>query len=350
MRGVALGTTAIGLAVFAFATTDAYAEDASEPITLAYDAPTPCPDADTFFHEISARTTRVRATRANENARVLRVVVTDDGGAFVARLSVEDAGSASRAREVRGATCGEVVEALGLIAALTLDPKASTSPIRATAPTTPSNDTGDSAGEADAGGIERTLAPPPPEAGAPRLPVEASGTHFAAGVQVEGAAIADVVGSGRVFGEVELGERNEAVFVPSIRLAFARSLDVERAPATGRASLSWTQGGLDVCPLRFPIVDSGALQFRPCGAISAGVLTAASTQVEGARSRSRPWAATYVYARLSWRIAGLVVLDAEGGLVVPLTREEFFFEPNVHVYQTPLLALFGRMGASVRFP
>ena len=304
----------------------ARAQDAPEPIKIDYEAPAGCPSRTSFAGEIFARTTKAREAGA-ETARVMHVRVVKRGDAHSGRLWIDE----GAAREVDGASCGEVVGALGLVAALAVDPQASMAPrptpVAEPAPPPP---------------------PPPaePEKPPPSPPPRAERTRIGIGAGVEAAMIADAVIAGRVLGQIELAG---SLFAPSFRAALVRSLDVERTPSLGSATLTWTKAGIDACPLRIDLV-SDAIALRPCAAFDIGVLKAEGTGVTEARSRSRPWVSTGAHARLVWSVVRAFALEVEGGFVVPLLREDFFFEPNVPIYEAPPIAGLFRGSAVVRFP
>lgn len=172
--------------------------------------------------------------------------------------------------------------------------------------------------------------------------------RVAVGAQAEGTALADLVLSGRVFGEISFGEDGRGFVAPAFRLAASRSLDRDRMPAIGTASLHWTQAALEGCPLRFLLVPT--LAARPCVGISGGVLNAEGTVAGAARQRSRPWSSLSAHGRLSWEPSSTFSLEIEAGAVLPLVRETFFFEPSVPVYEAPIVAFLGRAGLALHFP
>jgi hypothetical protein len=81
MTGLVVGLFA-GLAGSARADSDIV-----EPIGIRYKAPADCPDSFAFFREIASHTSRVRAARRGETARVLAVDVADSGAAFTGQRS-----------------------------------------------------------------------------------------------------------------------------------------------------------------------------------------------------------------------------------------------------------------------
>ncbi|MBS2018334.1 MAG: hypothetical protein JST00_36030 [Deltaproteobacteria bacterium] len=338
----------------------AHAQDAPEPFSVDYRAPDGCPDASAFLGEVTARTPRARAAATGERARVLHVRVEKRGDTLAGRLWIEDAGAASTAREVSGGSCGEVVGALGLVAALAVDPRASVAPrpapaaasaspsppAPATAPAPPTTDpppptppaeerpTTSAPREAD----EASRSPSPPQARDPR--------RWTVGAGGEVSALSDAVVSLRLFGELDFGG---GLVAPALRIAAGRSLPVDRVAPIGRAALTWTDGALEVSPLRFALARS-VLTLRPCAAVAAGILEAEGAGVATPRAETRAWVAASVHGRLAWTPISALVLELEGGAHLPLLREKFFFDPNVPIYQAPAIAGFGRFSAGVRFP
>ena len=349
-RGLAIGACVAILTIAGAA----HAQDAPEPLSVAYEAPPGCPTSDAFFREIAARTTRARAAQPDERARVMHVVVTKSGEQHVGRLWIEDASASSTARSVSGRTCSEVVGALALVGALAVDPRASTAPIAAA----PTATTTDAPGPSPEKPADASPPPPPPPVPPPVAPRASSsaGTEpnasalpgrIEVGIQAEAAFVAGAVPSGRLFGDVSIGPR-EGLFAPALRLALARSLDVDRAAAIGGATLRWTSVGLDACPLRLALARPVAV--RPCVGGSAGVLDASGTGFAGTVSRSRPWATLSALARFVWEPLAWLDLELEAGVIAPLYRESFVFVPSVSVYEAPPLAFLSRAGLGLRFP
>jgi hypothetical protein len=327
------------------------AQDSAEPIGLAYQAPLGCPEADAFFREITARTTRVSLAKQGEAARTLHVVVARRGIVFAGRLWFEETAAQSSAREVTDTTCGEVVGALGLVAALAVDPRASTAPVSAPVAAPPSTVVAPApTGTAQAGSTRE-----PPKTGSVRArlgielqpPARAAPLRFAAGAQIELVTVAGAVFAGRMFVDLEAGDPG-AVWSPSFRLALGRSLDIEKRASVGGATLRFTQASLEVCPLTVAIASSFAM--RPCAGVSAGVLEAQGKDVFAARAQTRPWVTTSAHARLEWEPLRRLALDVDLGALAPLYRDSFFFNPNVPIYQAPPFGFVGRMGVCVLFP
>jgi hypothetical protein len=101
---------------------------AAEPIPLIveYEAPDDCPTAADFLAALQSRTPRARLATADEaiDAVQLRVTVHVSSPGSWGSLMLLDDGDITGRRQVAGATCAEVVDALALATALSLDPTA----------------------------------------------------------------------------------------------------------------------------------------------------------------------------------------------------------------------------------
>jgi hypothetical protein len=317
----------------------------------------------------------------------MHVVLTRRADGHSGRLWMEDNSGIGSAREVSGKSCGEVAGALALIGALAVDPKASVAPrpepvvapvpvpAGTGAPGTAKTDPTAPPGTGAAGPAAPVTGPAPPDTAAAggtpppgtektpektdtardravtgrAAPVGPERPHgpVEVGAQVEVAFLADAVATGRLFVDLETGAPDR-LFSPALRLALGRSLDTDRNVSAGAATLRWTEGAFEVCPVRFGLARPIAL--RPCAGVEAGVLQAAGSGVLAAETRSRPWAALTFGARLAWEPVRWLAIELEAGAVAPLYRESFYFQPSVTVYEAPTLAFLSRLGLGVRFP
>src|SRR5258708_5583975 len=93
-----------------------------------------CPDAGVFTREILARTSLAHPATGVERAVRFQVRLSTADDKSRGELAIQDIDGTVSVRSVDGSACGEVVSALALIAALTMDPDASTEPIPPKAP------------------------------------------------------------------------------------------------------------------------------------------------------------------------------------------------------------------------
>lgn len=157
---------------------------------------------------------------------------------------------------------------------------------------------------------------------------------------------------GDLFGD--LGLERAGLVSPSFRVSVHRTLEIATAEVPlGHGILAWTYGRAEACPLRFAVASSVAL--RPCVVFDAGVVSADGEGPKNARSVLGAWAAPGALARADWMIplspkGWALALEAQGGLVLPIVRKTFIFEPSSTVYQAPVAMGLASVGAGVRFP
>jgi hypothetical protein len=375
-----------GLAVAVAMSGVAFAQGDRESIGIAYDAPAGCPAEATFLREVAGRMSRTSTGGPGERARTLHVVVSRRGPGFTGKLWIEEKGTSSTPRAVTGPACADVVSALSLIAAVAVESKAAATaaqnPETTLAPEGTSGVSNTESAPTEAAGTPQNtvqpnrepIAKPParglatsassaPDAMGGNLPardqevrskpspaqtlVSARPVRLEAGAQIELSSLADLVVAGRVFGELEIDGFAE-IWAPSFRLALARSLDNDRHPSVGSATLTFTEASLEACPVRANIAASVAV--RPCAGASGGVLQAQGKGVDGAQLHTVPWATVFAHGRLAWRPLRLLAVEADVGALAPLRRDSFVFDPNVPVYRAPPLAIAARLGFGMRFP
>jgi len=376
-----LGAGAVAAAALSLAAATAAAQPATEPIRIRFAAAPGCPDGDAFTRQVWARTARARHAAEGEAARTLKVEITAAPGRFQGRLAVEDPAGPSAVREVGGASCDEVVSALALIAALTIDPQASTAPTPPS-PTPPAPQRTTPALQPPAPAPQRTTPAPQPPAPAPqptprRIPVTpprispsspgstlpgvappegrvggeapslAPALRVGVGGQAAGVvAIAPTVTPGVfLFGDVAW--IRDGLLAPTVRLGalLATSEKVRSSAGTGR--FTWAAAHLEGCPLR---IRSGPLSIVPCALLEVGVLTGQGAGDSYAREIARPWVAPGILGRAEFRVVEGLSLEAQGALTFPLVRDTFYLEPATTLHDVPALGGAVGGGLLVHFP
>ena len=107
---------------------------AREPVDLRYEAPSGCPTQADFVTAVESRGGQFTPKARGEGARALVVSIRRQGSAFTGSLQVSRFDGVSGAREVQGATCQEVVDALAVVAAIDLRPAQDATPAAVTPP------------------------------------------------------------------------------------------------------------------------------------------------------------------------------------------------------------------------
>ncbi len=121
----------LSVLAFAFTLSLPARADGVQPVHVGYDAPEDCPAADAFVAQVRARTARMRIAGEGEPGLTLRVAIVRAGERVKGTLVVADGSGAESRREVDGEACATVVAALALVAALRIDPMASTAELQA---------------------------------------------------------------------------------------------------------------------------------------------------------------------------------------------------------------------------
>lgn len=320
-----------------------------EPLRVELSAPATCPSTPSLFDRVHARTSRVRRAEPGEPARSLVVRVVPSATGFVAHLKLGGDGEDydELERRVPGKTCSEVLAAVALITALTIDPLA--------AGVVP-NDEGEKPPPApvvDAAADVPDVALPPP----PTLHVEPAGPPArGATFRVSVGTSLDAYGLGElVLGEslwVEGGIRSS--LEPALRLRLARSqsftADPDGRPAFFRRNTGALEGCVTALGSHARAQGGRVLALRPCLDVAVGAIDASSAAYGPALHERRAWASLGGLLEGRWLVVGPLSLEAAFGLTMPLIRDDFFFRPQLPVYRVPAVMLVGNVGVGLTFP
>lgn len=335
----------------------------SEPLRVDYRREGACPDGDAFFGAVRARTEKARPATSGEAARTLKVTVAEEARGSRGTLAIvaADGASSTSVREVRAATCDDVVSALALVAALAIDPEARTTPVAlAPAPSSSAlfapdagvNDAAPppapSASVSSSARPPNVPAPPPtPSAPPPReAPEPAPDKPVSLGVEVGLGAEGSTVLATRPAFSLLLGldVARDSLFSPALTLRASRSLAGTAATSAGSASFVFSNVALEPCPVRFRLTEGVAL--LPCARLAIGYVDAAGSSITTPSSATRLWGDVGAHARLSLAISRFLSLDFNGGLRVPLSRDRYYVEPDATLYEIP--AVLFAFGGDVR--
>ncbi len=275
-------------------------------VGISYQAPADCPDAEVFLSELTART-RDRQFVLGVGDPSFAIEIQDSAGGKVGRVRRDNVD-----REVSGVgvSCDELVRALALTTALSLE----------------------------------EVAKPPVEAPTPPPPVPVAGVKARApwGVGVlagASGALTEAMPVAALFVE------NRRAWELRLTVSHARN-DVTGSP--GDAAFALTLGQLDVCPLVF-----GA--FRLCGSGQAGLLSArgiSGANVDTPKSARLFVAAAGPSARARWQVTPRLNLEVDVAGRVSLRTQRFVLEtmPEVVVARLPSLTWCAMAGASLTIP
>lgn len=317
-----------------FASGFGHAEDVTA-VRLRYSAPNECADEHGFFEQVTARTQRVRLADASEHATALIVSVRSVRGGLAGRLVLRGDEGVTSAREVKAASCDQVVAALAIMAALAIDPDASTEPLPKP-PATPRPPLPKPAMRAPARASVRATAPP----------AASLRSRWEAGVSlaVLGALFDEPVASLRPF--MELAREGQSAFGYTFRLSAARfQSSTRRVEGTGEFTLS--SGRLEACPGH--VRAFSPLWISACLALDAGWLAARGADVTPRQSVSRGWVAGGEITRVELRLFDTLALEASGEVFFPFVRDRFFVGQDATVLRTPAVVGGGTIGLGVFF-
>ncbi len=310
----------VGLAVLAPRAAAAAPEDTA--VSVVYRVDEGCPDRAAFVRDVTARAERFRADDTSRDHAWTVTARRAEDGTFTGTLAIRDAEGPETVRDVRGATCSEVVSALALIGALTIGAEAA--PPSPPAPPPPPS-------------------PPPPPP--PPSPERGWQLAVAAGAALEGGVAPSVVGA--FGGRIEIRARRPGGFSPSLSLGLVRSLETTTAVRTGgSATFVLTTGMLDLCPSRWA---TDRLSVAACLRGELGVLAGEGEGVTPPRADAPAWAALGALVRGELLVVSPVSLAVTGGPRTPLVRTRYIFQPDITVYEPPGIAGFAGFELVVRF-
>jgi hypothetical protein len=296
-------------------------------------APPGCGSELELARAISARSARIHLESAETAERRLRIEIREAAGGVTTLLSLTQPNGRRSSRTLRASTCAEALDGAALVAAVSLDPTASTETVVEAPPTPPA---------------PAPRAACPPCAPAPPTPaVEAAHAQWSALLAfdaISGPAPALMPGFG-LTGMLEY-ERGSALS-PAVRLSFSHFARGDFTAPGGTAEFSLDVASLELCPLR---AQAGPLRVYPCLLrVSGGLLQASGSSTLEPAARERPWLelGASLLALLKPSRSLLVAVSAAAGR--PVVRDRFQFEP-VEFHRVSALALSLGVGAGVTFP
>lgn len=299
----------------------ASAQAREEPALLAPAAPIAavwyrsgegCPDGAAFIERL--RTRSIPAQLAQVGDRIDFVVTLGagpDGGR--GRLERQAEKGTVALREVQGKTCEGVADALALSLALSWDPSAQPPVTEAT----PASSEPPVAERVAAPTLAATASPPASaSAGSPDPAPDSSPRSVRIGIE---GLLWSLTEQSPLFGGALFGELGSSHAGTGLRPLARLSAQLAFSPDMGEDVEGWIGAArIEGCPVN---IGSSRLHLRPCTGLDLGVLGVAGSGSAGASSNAF-WAAWSTHARLSWEAGASWGLDAQAGVIVPLTRYE----------------------------
>src|SRR5262245_61371106 len=100
------------------------APEAVTPFRVEYAPGAGCPRIEGFSDALMQRSRHVRPARSGEAGFVFRIELLEEQGSRYGRLSLLEPNGRQTVRVVPGASCGEIMAALAVIAAVLVEPSA----------------------------------------------------------------------------------------------------------------------------------------------------------------------------------------------------------------------------------
>jgi hypothetical protein len=141
----------------------------------------------------------------------------------------------------------------------------------------------------------------------------------------------------------EASSTSERVVAPAFRLAVIGAWS-RLSASNGEASLLLIGGRAEACPLHF---GSERIGFRPCAAFEAAPVFASGEIDVDPKHATEPWLAVESMARVQWHPNDRFYVELDAGVLFPLRRSRYYFEPNETLYEVP--AVTGRAALGVGF-
>ncbi len=309
------------------------AEESATRVRIEFTGTVGCAEPEDFYQAIRARTTRVVWSDDSDVAYTLRVQVIENPPRVVGELRLGGRSGESDTRRVVGETCAEVVDALGLTAALAIDPltQLTSQPIVRPPVTTHVN-----------------VAPPSDR---PGIVVESS--RLTSDLTLGLGVVSMRLLRGRdSYGPMLLGRLtwDTPLLDPALEVAivhFPKSFTTQGSEQ--EFATASTLALLGLCPSEWDIYRQW-LSLCPSVVLLAGRMSADGAEVEIPRSVSRTLVHLGGELRLSSAFLGPVGVEASMGGTFPLVTRRFTLgDPPEVVAESPPLGRFGRVAFFCRF-
>lgn len=325
------------------------------PARITYVGELGCRTSAEFRDAVGRHAPELRDAVDNEPAREFAVAVdVNEDGSTSGSVDISEPSGARITRRLNGRSCVEVTDALAFIVAelgvavrlegeVTADERAAEgtprqAPALLATPPAPSQ---------PALPIKHVAA-----ASAPRSEPRRRWLRYQAGAGLD-AAHGPVPGG--VWGpvgyfEIDLkpsGLRAQA----AARLTLSRTASSPVSARIGDAEFRWLTGRAEACA---PWLGTESLVATPCVAFDVGRLEAKASRAARSKTKRTVWLSPGITARASYAPLRVLVIEAEGGLMLPLSRPRFFFadvegEPET-IYAVPAVGFRAGLRAGVLFP
>ncbi len=316
----------------------AHAQESAQPEATRFEfhAPDGCSSAEDFAARVRRRSWRIRLENDAGAQRSLVVEIQQPGAGAGSVLrgsvTVVEADGATRTRQLKAASCEEAVDALSLIATVTLDPDAMLGEVPPEPPPKPA------AKPPEAGPRK----PPPRFRRAPPSELYRFSFGLAGAVLLNMAP--EAVPGGTAFAAFEINPGSWAA--PFWRLSVTHAQRRGIAEAGGAAAFAYTLPTLDACPIR---LGPRAIGLRPCAFGSLGVLKVWGDGTLRNETHSGVYGTAGIALWAGWRVSEIFEIIADGRVGLPFGRDQYAFNRRVF-FSTPTLGFSAGVGIAGGFP
>jgi len=148
---------------------------------------------------------------------------------------------------------------------------------------------------------------------------------------------------------VETATERPGAIVSSVRVGMFGLGAPEHAVESATSSFRFLFLRPELCSVRLRL--AAPLAAVPCIGIDLGVVSASGSNIATPLGDDRFWAAGALEMRLRYVLSSMWSLQADLGLVFPLTRYRFVFrDPDTLIHAVPALAAMGSVGVGVSLP
>ena len=298
------------------------------PYVLTYAAPADCPADDAFRRDVASR---LHDESHAANVRLDVAIEGDDGRYRGTITAFDDEAKESARRRIEDKSCTEVAHAMAFLAALALELHGHLDP-----------------------DVEPTPPPPAPPSPQPvvQLPPVLAPSRVASahGVRVSAVLLGDaregfgpsVYASGEAGVEMAVGN---GTFAPAVRFVAFAGRGSRGSPA-GSAWMWFGGGRLELCPIH---IGGTTLVLRMCAGGELGAVHAQGEVPFEPQAATVPWVSTEATLRIQWFATRALFVELGGGPVLPLDRTRYYFEPDITLYQVPVVAARVALGLGWQF-
>ena len=276
---------------------------------------------------------------------VIQIHVADD--ARHARLQYFDTSGHEVSREVVAKDCAELVDALALIAAMSLREDTTETPPPSSPPTSRDPAPARDQVSVPATGPSRP-SPSTPDDLTESRPSARQPWRWLLGVQATTTSVVAPDPAWGIAGVVGAAYPGGGLLAPRFRLGLGRSLPARAESTIGDALFTLTRVFVEGCPVAWP--RQGRFAARPCLQLETGSLTAEAQRVEHSHDARLLWGA--VAGTLSGELRALDHLDveAQAGVTLPLVSDQFFLRRGeTPVHEVPRFGWSAAIGMLTSF-